>query len=72
MNKERGMSYRQICAWFNRMGIKTYKGKKWSETGSHAHMIVKRMRQREHRLNEVKKHKTDSQITDFKIGEHYE
>jgi hypothetical protein len=72
MNKEKGMSYRKICAWFNRMGIKTYKGKKWSETGSHAHMIVKRMRQREHRLNVVKKHKTDSQITDFKIGEHYE
>ena len=72
MNKERGMSYRKISAWFNRMGIKTYKGKKWSETGSHAHMIDKRMRQREHRLNVVKKHKTDSQITDFKIGEHYE
>ena len=66
MNKERGMSYRQICAWFNRMGIKTYKGKKWSETGSHAHMIVKRMKQRDTRLQNSK-YKTQSEITDFQI-----
>ena len=72
MNKEKGMSYRKICAWFNKSGIKTYKGKKWSETGSHAHMIVKRMKEREHRLNVVNKYKTDSQITDFQIGGNYE
>jgi len=71
MNKEKGMSYRKICAWFNRMGIKTYKGKKWSETGSHAHMIVKRMKQREQRLLETNQ-KFDSEITNFQIGEHYE
>ena len=58
------MSYRKICAWFNRINIRTDKGNRWSETGSHAHMIIKRMEQREHRLNVVGKHKTDSQITD--------
>ena len=58
------MSYRKICAWFNRINIRTDKGKRWSESGTHVHMIVKRMEQREHRLNVVGKHKTDSQITD--------
>ena len=72
MNKEKGMSYRKICAWFNKSGIKTHKGRTWSETGSHAHMIVKRMKQREHRLNVIRKQKTDSQITDFKIGGNHE
>ena len=66
MNKERGMSYRKISAWFNRMGIATYKGKRWAETGSHAHMIVKRMRQRDTRLQNSK-YKTQSEITDFQI-----
>ena len=69
MNKEKGMSYRKICAWFNKSGIKTYKGKTWSETGSHAHMIVKRMKEREHRLNVTRQFKTKSLITDFKIKE---
>ena len=71
MRKEKGMSYRKICAWFNRMNIRTYKGKRWSETGSHAHMIVKRMKQRKKRLHE-RTFKTDSQITDFKIGGNHE
>ena len=69
MNKEKGMSYRKICAWFNKSGIKTFKGRTWSETGSHAHMIVKRMKEREHRLNVTRKFKTKSLITNFDIKE---
>jgi len=68
MNNERGMSYRRISAWFNRSGIKTHHGKTWDETGSHAHMVVKRMRETEERLAQSR-FKTKSEIRNFKIIE---
>jgi len=68
MNNERGMSYRRISAWFNRSGIKTHHGKTWDETGSHAHMVVKRMRESEERLAQSR-FKTKSEIRNFKIIE---
>jgi len=68
MNKEQGMSYRRISAWFNKSGIKTHHGKSWSETGSHAHMIVKRMHESELRLAQSR-YKTKSEIRDFRIND---
>lgn len=68
MHEERGMSYRRISKWLNRSGIKTHRGKKWSRSGSSVYSVIKRMKQREQRL-ENKKFKTDSRITNFKIGE---
>ena len=68
MNKERGMSYRRISAWFNKSGIKTHHGKSWSETGSHAHMIVKRMHESQLRLAQSR-YKTKSEIRDFRIND---
>ena len=66
------MGYKRITHWLNRSGIKTHQGKKWSSTGSSVYSVIKRMKEREHRLNVVNKYKTDSQITDFQIGGNYE
>ena len=67
MKYEKKLSWRRISSWLNRSGIKTHQGHKWSETGSSVHSVIKRMNQRDKRLLE-KTFKTDSQITNFKIG----
>ena len=69
MKQERGMSYRKISKWLNRSGIKTHKGKIWGETGNSVYSVLKRMKERDYRLNTIKKFKTKSEITDFKITE---
>ena len=66
LNEERGLSYRKISALFNSISIKTHRGKQWHFTGSSAHSVVKRMKQREQRL-ERQSFSTESVITDFKI-----
>ena len=66
MKYEKKMSWRRISSWLNRSGIKTHKGKKWSETGSSVHSVIKRMNQREERLNNMK-YKTQSEISNFQI-----
>ena len=68
MHEERGMSYRRISKWLNRSGIKTHRGHNWSVTGSSVYSVLKRMKEREYRLNTVGKHKTKSEITSFKIN----
>ena len=67
MKYEKGMSWRRISSWLNRSGIKTHRGKTWSETGSSVHSVIKRMKQREDRLQNVRGAKFKSQIEDFKI-----
>lgn len=69
MKQERGMSYRKISKWLNRSGIKTHKGKMWGDTGNSVYSVFKRMKERDYRLNTIKKIKTKSEITDFKITE---
>tara|TARA_A100001015_G_scaffold273611_1_gene329218 strand:- start:147 stop:359 length:213 start_codon:yes stop_codon:yes gene_type:complete len=67
MKHEREMSYKKISKWLNRSGIKTHKGKSWGETGNSVYSVLKRMKERDYRLNTIKKFKTKSKITDFKI-----
>ena len=67
MNKEQGLSCRKISALFNASGITTVTGKRWSETGAHAHAVIKRIDQRKARLEE-RNFSTESQITNFRIS----
>jgi hypothetical protein len=67
MHIERGMSYRKISAWLNRMGIKTHRDKKWGESGNSVYSVLKRMKEREDRIKNVRGEKFKSQIEDFKI-----
>ena len=67
MKHEREMSYKKISKWLNRSGIKTHKGKSWGDTGNSVYSVLKRMKERDYRLNTIKKFKTKSKITDFKI-----
>ena len=66
MHEERGMSYRKIGKWLNRSGIKTHQGNTWGETGNSVYSVLKRMKEREQRLNDMK-YKTQSEIRNFKI-----
>lgn len=64
---EKGMSWRRISSWLNRSGIKTHRGNTWTETGSSVHSVIKRMRQREDRINNQRNKKHETTMTDFKI-----
>ena len=66
MYEERGMSYRKISKWLNRSGIKTHQGNTWGETGNSVYSVLKRMKEREERLNDMK-YKTKSEIRNFEI-----
>ena len=68
MNDYEGISFRKISAWLNRSGIKTHRGKTWSETGSHAHSVLKRMREREERIAKVRKARFSTFISNFSIS----
>ena len=65
--KAKGMSWRRISAWLNSAGIKTHSGKSWSLAGSSAHSVVKRMRQRIKRIEQVKNREFDVEISGFNI-----
>jgi hypothetical protein len=67
MHVEEKMSYRKITKFLNRSGIKTATGKTWHATGSSVYSVLKRMKERQHRLNNVRGAKFESQITDFKV-----
>ena len=66
MHDSHGMSYRKISKWLNRSGIKTHEGNTWRVTGNSVYSVLKRMKEREQRLNDMK-YKTQSEITNFKI-----
>ena len=67
MHDSCGMSYRKISKWLNRSGIKTHQGNTWGETGNSVYSVLKRMKEREQRLNDMK-YKTQSELTNFKIN----
>ena len=67
MHDSRGMSYRKISKWLNHSGIKTHQGNTWGETGNSVYSVLKRMKERYYRLNSVRKFKTKSEITNFKV-----
>jgi hypothetical protein len=68
MNDYEGISFRKISAWLNRSGIKTHRGKTWSETGSHAHSILKRMREREERIAKLRKARFSTSISKLSLS----
>ena len=67
MHEERGMSYRKITKWLNCSGIKTHQGKEWGVSGNSVYSVLKRMKERDYRLGTIRKFKTQSEITDFRI-----
>lgn len=67
MKYEKNMSWRRISSWLNHSGIKTHRGNTWSKTGSSVYSVIKRMKERENRLQNVRGAKFKSQIEDFKI-----
>ena len=67
MHEERGMSYRKITKWLNRSGIKTHQGREWGVSGNSVYSVLKRMKERDYRLGTIRKFKTQSEITDFRI-----
>jgi len=67
MHDSCGMSYRKISKWLNRSGIKTHEGNTWGVTGNSVYSVLKRMKERDYRLNSVRKFKTKSEITNFKV-----
>ena len=67
MHDSRGMSYRKISKWLNHSGIKTHEGNTWGVTGNSVYSVLKRMKERDYRLNSVRKFKTKSEITNFKV-----
>ena len=66
MHYEKKMSFRKISEFLNRSGIKTFRGFKWTETGSSAHSVLKKKRIRDERLDNNKK-KFDYEIVDMDI-----
>ena len=67
MKYEKGWGYKRITHWLNSSGIKTHRGKTWTKTGSSVHSVIKRMREREERIKNVRNKKYETTMTDFKI-----
>ena len=63
-----GISFSRISAWLNCAGIKTHRGKTWSETGTHAHSVFKRMREREERIAQVRNARFRTSISNLSIS----
>ena len=51
----------------NSWGIKTHTGKKWGVTGNSVYSVLKRFREREYRLNDIRNKVYETKITDFEI-----
>jgi len=67
-----GMSFRRISAWLNRSGIKTHRGKTWYETSAHAHGVVKRMRQRIERIEQIKNRDFSIEVSLERLSDTFE
>ena len=63
--QEEGMGYRRIAHHLNGIGIKTTTGKEWKNT--HVFAFIKRYKEREHRLQNVKTHEYDVEIGKFEL-----
>ena len=73
LHQEVGLGYRKISTFMNSSGIKTDRGKEWKNT--HVYSVLKRFRQREERIKNIRHQQFQTKISDFKIkhkGEIYE
>ena len=59
------MGYRKIAKWLNENGIKTQRGKTFSN--SSAHGVLKRYKQRVERIETVREVKFEKEIVNFRI-----
>ena len=63
-----GWGYRKITKKFNdEWKIKTHTGKKWGVTGNSVYSVLKRFRERESRINDIRHKVYETKITDFEI-----
>ncbi len=62
---ENGMGYRKIAKWLNENGIKTQRGKTFSNSSIHG--VLKRYRQRVERIETVREVKFEKEIVNFRI-----
>jgi len=60
-----GMGYRRISYYLNERGIKTSRGNEWKNTTVFS--VLKRYREREHRIKNVKTQEHDFEIGTFKL-----
>lgn len=65
LHQEKGMGYRKISTWLNRSGIKTQRGKKFSN-GS-VHSVLKRKKERDIRISTLRKRKYDFILKNMRI-----
>ena len=63
--QDEGMGYRRIAQHLNARGIKTTTGKEWKN--SHVFAFIKRYKEREHRLKNVKTHNYGVEIGKFEL-----
>ena len=63
--QDEGMGYRRIAQHLNARGIKTTTGKEWKNT--HVFAFIKRYKEREHRLKNVKTHDDGLEIGKFEL-----
>ena len=60
---ENGMGYRKIAKWLNENGIKTQRGKTFSN--SSVYSVLKRYKQRVERIETVREVKFEKEIVNF-------
>ena len=60
LHHEVGLGYRKISTFMNSSGIKTDRGKEWKNT--HVYSVLKRFRQREDRINNLRKKSFQTQL----------
>ena len=65
LHEKEGMGYRKISAWLNRSGILSERGNKFSN-GS-VHSVLKRKKERDIRINTLRKKKYDFILKDMRI-----
>jgi len=65
LHEKRGMGYRKISTWLNRSGIKTQRGKKFSN-GS-VYSVLKRKSERDIRIKTIRQKKFDFILKDMRI-----
>ena len=63
--EKEGMGYRKISAWMNRSGIKSERGKKFSN--SLVCSILKRKKERDMRISNIRKKKYDFILKDMRV-----
>ena len=62
-----GMSYRRISKFLNEKGISTPTGKEWGKTGNSVYSVLKRNRERVHRLENVRKKEHKTKYSKFEV-----